>query len=81
MKFNFARTAAPVAVALALSLAACDSPEEEAMEDQAEMMEDNRDETVNEMEAEGMITDDTADQMDDQTDAMEENMEDQADEM
>ena len=67
--------------ALGLGLAACDGPQENAMEDQAEQMEDNRDAAVNEMEASGEITDEQADAMDDQTDAMEENMEEQADSM
>ena len=67
--------------ALGLSLAACDSPQENAMEEQAETMEDNRDAMVNDMEASGEITEEQADAMDDQTDAMEEQMEENADNM
>ena len=69
------------AAALGLGVAACDSAAENEAEDNIEEMEDNRDAQVNQMENEGMITDDQADQMDDQTDMMEENMEDQVDEM
>lgn len=67
--------------ALGLSLAACDSAAENEAEENIEEMEDARDAQVNEMEAEGMITDEQADAMDDQTDAMEESMEEQADEI
>ena len=69
------------AAALGLGVAACDSAAENEAEDDIEAMEDNRDAQVNQMENEGMITDDQADQMDDETDMMEENMEDQVDEM
>ncbi|RIV83843.1 hypothetical protein [Aurantiacibacter zhengii] len=69
------------AAALGLGLAACDSAAENQAEDNIEEMEDSRDAQVNEMEAEGVITDEQADAMDDQTDAMEENMEEQADEI
>ena len=67
--------------ALGLSVAACDGPQENAMEAEAETMEDDRDAMVNDMEASGEITDEQADAMDDQTDAMEEQMEEQADDM
>jgi Spy/CpxP family protein refolding chaperone len=80
MKFN-KTTIVASAAALSLGLAACDSPEENAMEDQAEQMEDNRDAMVNDMEASGEITDEQADAMDDETDAMEESMEETADDM
>ena len=80
MKFS-KTTFAATAAALTLGLAACDSPAENEMEDQAETMEDNRDAMVNDMEASGEITDDQADAMDDQTDAMEESMEEEADDM
>ena len=80
MKFNKISIVASAA-ALSLGLAACDSPEENAMEDQAEQMEDDRDAMVNDMEASGEITDEQADAMDDETDAMEESMEETADDM
>ena len=70
-----------IAAVLTLGLAACDGPQENAMEDRAEEMEDNRDAMVNDMEASGQISDETADAMDDQTDAMEESMEETADDM
>ncbi len=69
------------AAVLGLGLAACDSAAENQAEENIEEMEDARDAEVNQMEADGMITDEQADQMDDQTDAMEESMEEQADEI
>ena len=80
MKFNKISIVASAA-ALSLGLAACDGPQENAMEAEAEQMEDNRDAMVNDMEASGEITDEQADAMDDQTDAMEESMEETADDM
>ena len=61
--------------ALGLTLTACDSPAENAAEDEIEAMEENRDEAIDAMEDSGEITEETADAMDDQTDAMEESME------
>ncbi len=69
------------AAVLGLGVAACDSAAENEAEDNIEEMEDARDAEVNQMEDEGMITDEQADAMDDQTDAMEESMEEQADEI
>ncbi len=69
------------AAVLGLGVAACDSAAENEAEENIEEMEDARDAEVNQMEDEGMITDDQADAMDDQTDAMEESMEEQADEI
>ena len=80
MKFNKISIVASAA-ALSLGLAACDGPAENAMEEDAEQMEDNRDAMVNDMEASGEITDEQADAMDDETDAMEESMEETADDM
>ena len=74
MKFSKAALIAST-TALGLTLAACDTPAENAAEDDIEQMEENRDESINQMEDEGVITDDTADAMDDNTDMMEENME------
>ena len=68
-------------VSVSLGLAACDSAAENEAEANIEEMEDTRDAEVNEMEAEGVITDDQADAMDDQTDAMEESMEEEADDI
>ncbi|MWV26550.1 hypothetical protein [Aurantiacibacter rhizosphaerae] len=67
------------AAVLGLGLAACDSAAENQAEENIEEMEDARDAEVNQMEADGVITDEQADAMDDQTDAMEESMEEQAD--
>ena len=69
------------AAVLGLSVAACDSAAENAVEEDIEEMEDARDNQVDAMEEGGMITEDQADVMDDQTDAMEESMEEQADEI
>ena len=69
------------AAVLGLGVAACDSAAENEAEENIEEMEDARDAEVNQMEDEGMITDDQADAMDDQTDAMEESMVEQADEI
>ncbi len=69
------------AAVLGLGVAACDSAAENEAEENIEEMEDARDAEVNQMEDEGMITDDQADAMDDETDAMEESMEEQADEI
>ena len=64
MKFTKATLVASAA-AMSLGLAACDSPAEEAAEEQAEAMEDD----AAAMEAEGTITDEEADAM---TEGMEE---------
>lgn len=69
------------AAVLGLGVAACDSAAENEAEDNIEEMEDARDAEVNQMEADGMITDEEADAMDDETDAMEESMEEEADEI
>ena len=69
------------AAVLGLGLAACDSAAENQAEENIEEMEDARDAEVNQMEADGMITDEEADAMDDETDAMEESMEEEADEI
>ncbi len=81
MKFTATRAAAPMLAAFVLSLAACDSPAENAAEENIEEMEDARDNQVDAMEESGEITEDQADAMDDNTDAMEEAMEEQADEI
>ena len=69
------------AAVLGLGVAACDSAAENEAEENIEEMEDARDAEVNQMEADGVITDEQADAMDDETDAMEESMEEQADEI
>ena len=69
------------AAVLGLGLAACDSAAENEAEANIEEMEDARDAEVNQMEADGVITDEQADAMDDETDMMEESMEEQADEI
>ncbi len=74
MKFNKTALVASAAI-MSLGLAACDTAAENEAEDDIEQMEENRDEAINNMEDEGVITDDTADAMDDNTDAMEESME------
>ncbi len=71
MKFNKTVLVASAAI-MSLGLAACDTAAENEAEDDIEQMEENRDEAINNMEDEGVITDDTADAMDDNTDAMEE---------
>lgn len=55
------------AAALGLGLAACDSPTEEAAEEEAEAMEEQADD----MEDAGMITDEEADAMEAEADNME----------
>tara|TARA_A100001391_G_C5014306_1_gene264043 strand:+ start:48 stop:299 length:252 start_codon:yes stop_codon:yes gene_type:complete len=80
MKFN-KLTIVASAAALSLGVAACDSPAENAAEENIEEMEDARDNAVDAMEEAGEITEDQADAMDDQTDAMEEAAEEQADEI
>ncbi|ABC64503.1 hypothetical protein [Erythrobacter litoralis] len=80
MKVTFKSAAIASVAALGLGLAACDSPAENAAEDEIEAMEEERDETIDAMEDSGQITDETADAMDDQTDAMEESMEAQVEE-
>ncbi|MGB3795972.1 MAG: hypothetical protein WA957_06675 [Alteraurantiacibacter sp.] len=69
------------AAVLGLGVAACDSAAENEAEENIEEMEDARDAEVNQMEADGVITDEQADAMDDETDAMEESMEEEADEI
>ena len=62
--------------ALGLSLAACDSPAEEAAEENAEAMEDQADA----MEDSGQITDEQADAMEAEADNMEDAAEGDTDE-
>lgn len=66
MKFTKATLVASAA-ALSLGLAACDSPQEEAAEEQAEAMEDQADQ----MEDAGQISDAEADAMEEQADRVE----------
>ncbi|MCA0909865.1 hypothetical protein [Qipengyuania gaetbuli] len=66
MKFNKAAIVASAA-ALSLGLAACDSPTEEAAEEQAEAIEDQADA----MEDAGAITDEQADAMEAEADNIE----------
>ena len=75
MKFTKATLVASAA-ALSLGLAACDSPTEEAAEEQAETMEDQADT----MEDAGQITDEQADAMEAEADNMEDAAEGDTDE-
>ena len=76
MKFTKATLVASAA-ALSLGLAACDSPAEEAAEEQAEAMEDQADA----MEDAGQITDEQADAMEAQADDIEDAAEGDTDAM
>ncbi|WP_338241835.1 hypothetical protein [Aurantiacibacter hainanensis] len=64
------------AAVLGLGVAACDSPQEEAAEEQAEAMEEQADD----MEDAGMITDEEADAMEAEADNMEDAAEGDTDE-
>ena len=64
------------AAVLGMGLAACDSPQEEAAEEQAEAMEDEADT----MEDQGMITDEEADAMEAEADNIEDAAEGDTDE-
>ena len=75
MKFNKLAIVASAAV-LSLGVAACDSPSEEAAEEQAEAIEDQADT----MEDAGEITDEQADAMEAQADDMEDAAEGDTDE-
>ncbi len=76
MKFTKATLVASAA-AMSLGLAACDSPAEEAAEEQAEAMEDEADA----MEDAGMITDEEADAMEAEADDIEDAAEGDTDAM
>ena len=65
------------AAVLALGLSACDSPAEEAAEEEAEVMEDQADS----MEDAGMITDEEADAMEAEADNIEDAAEGDTDAM
>ena len=78
MKFNKAAIVASAA-ALSLGLAACDGPQEEAMEDQAEATETAMENEADAMEEAGMEAE--ADAMNEAADDAEDTMEAQADEM
>ncbi|WFL78471.1 hypothetical protein P7228_05240 [Altererythrobacter arenosus] len=67
MKFTMKSAAFASVAAMGLALAACDSPAEEAAEEQAEAMED----TADAMEDAGAITDEQADAMEAQADDIE----------
>ncbi|NNC58481.1 MAG: hypothetical protein HKO05_00650 [Erythrobacter sp.] len=67
MKTTFKTAMLASVAALGLGLAACDSPAEEAAEENAEAMED----TADAMEDAGEITDEQADAMEAQADNME----------
>ena len=75
MKFTKATLVASAA-ALSLGLAACDSPAEEAAEEEAEAMEDQADA----MEDAGQITDEQADAMEAEADNIEDAAEGDTDE-
>jgi hypothetical protein len=75
---NFTKaTLVASAAALSLGLAACDSPAEEAAEEQAEAMEDQADD----LEDAGAITDEEADAMEAQADDIEDAAEGDTDAM
>ncbi|MBX7539522.1 hypothetical protein [Qipengyuania sphaerica] len=76
MKFTKATLVASAA-ALSLGLAACDSPAEEAAEEEAEAMEAQADD----MEDAGMISDEEADAMEAQADDIEDAAEGDTDAM
>ena len=76
MKFTKATLVASAA-ALSLGLAACDSPAEEAAEEQAEAIEDQADD----LEDAGAITDEQADAMEAQADDIEDAAEGDTDAM
>lgn len=67
------------AAAMSLGLAACDGPQEEVMEDQAEEMETAMENEADAMEDAGMEAE--ADAMNEAADDVEDQMEEQADEM
>lgn len=77
MKVTFKSTMFASVAALGLGLAACDSPAEEAAEEQAEAMEEQADD----MEDAGAITDEQADAMEAQADDMEDAAEGDTDAM
>ena len=74
MKFTSKHTAFFAAAALGLSLAACQGPNEEAMDEQGDAMVEAVDDKADAMEDAGQITDA-------QEDAMVDNAEDKADAM
>ncbi|KPF64117.1 hypothetical protein [Porphyrobacter sp. AAP60] len=74
MKITFKHTATVMIAALGLSVAACDGPNEEAMEEQGDAMVEGVEAEADAMEDAGQITDA-------QEDAMVENAEDKADAM
>lgn len=74
MKTNFKHTATVIMAAVGLSLAACEGPNENAMEDAGEQNAEAVEEQADAMEDAGQITDA-------QEDAMVDNAEDKADAM
>ena len=74
MKITFKHTATVMIAALGLSVAACEGPNEEAMEEQGDAM-------VEGVEAEADALEDTGQITDAQEDAMVDNAEDKADAM
>lgn len=74
MKITFKHTATVMIAALGLSVAACEGPNEEAMEEQGDAMVEGVEAEADAMEDAGQITDA-------QEDAMVDNAEDQADAM
>ena len=78
MKFTKTALVASAA-AMSLGLAACDGPQEEAMEDQAEATETAMENEADAMEEAGMEAE--ADAMNEAADEAEDNMEEAADEM
>lgn len=69
------------AAALGLALAACDSPAENAMEDQAEVVDEQAEARADAMEDAGTITDEQADAIEEQGEETKDAMEDAADTM
>ncbi|MBY6127634.1 hypothetical protein KUW15_02780 [Qipengyuania aquimaris] len=67
------------AAAMSLGLAACDGPQEEAMEDQAEALETDLENQADAAEEAGMEAE--ADALNEQADDVEDALEEQADEM
>lgn len=77
MKFTFKTAMVASVAAMGLGLAACDSPQEEVAEEQAEAIEEQADD----MEDAGAITDEEADAMEAQADDIEDAAEGDTDAM
>lgn len=81
MKINFKHTATVTIAALGLSLAACEGPNEEAMEEQGDAMVEGVDAEADAMEDAGQINDAQEDAMVDNAEAEADAMEAQGEAM